>query len=99
MNIYLSDELVAQVKASDMNVSQVCQRALRAELAHPAPDSLDDRLERTERAIGIVGDALKKIPDGASLEELTIVLHGLGTALEIVADPTGKLEDIIMSSR
>lgn len=42
MNVYLPDELVDEVRAAGLNVSNVAQRALRRELArHRAEDWLD----------------------------------------------------------
>ena len=51
VNIYLPDELAADAKAAGLNVSQVAQRALRAELSGRRTTewlaTLDRRPERT----------------------------------------------------
>jgi post-segregation antitoxin (ccd killing protein) len=44
LNVYLPDDLAAQVKAVDLNVSAVLQRALRAELAARSTATWLDRL-------------------------------------------------------
>lgn len=45
VNVYLPDELAAEVKQADLNVSQITQAAVRAELAATAAARWLDRVE------------------------------------------------------
>ena len=66
LNVYVPDDLAAQVRAAELNVSRISQDALRAALASRAVDSwLDSLAERPPLAVSAdaVGDAVAAAKD------------------------------------
>ena len=82
INVYLPDDLAAEVKASGIPVSAVCQQALADAVAQaqtgwsePAGSSATDDLSRnfTKRAYGVLADA-EKAAEAAGKKPTTVEL-------------------------
>jgi post-segregation antitoxin (ccd killing protein) len=75
LNVYLPDDLASEVKAVELNVSAVLQRALRAELASRATatwleglaalPTVDVPDEAVERALDAAREDAARAADGA----------------------------------
>jgi len=92
INVYLPDELAAEVKASGIPVSAVCQQALADAVAadRVGTDARgpvgDDALERsfTKRAYGVLADAEASAEAATSVDLVTALAASGGLALAVL---------------
>ena len=83
INVYLPDELAAEVKAAGVPVSAICQQALADAVAlseSETPPRLGEDLEQsfTKRAWGMVADARSRASGEATTVELVAALVASG---------------------
>ncbi|SDT58241.1 type II toxin-antitoxin system CcdA family antitoxin [Jiangella sp. DSM 45060] len=67
LNVYVPDDLAEEAKASDLNVSQLTQQALRHELARRRAETWLDRVRR-RRYAGVTHDHAMEALDAAREE-------------------------------
>ncbi len=106
INVYLPDDLAAEVKASGIPVSAICQQALADAVAHsqtgsPAPQGLGSDLSRsfTKRAYGVLADA-EKAAEAAGEQPSTVhlmasVVESNGLAVTVLAAADIVPEDVV----
>jgi ATP-dependent Clp protease ATP-binding subunit ClpA len=107
INVYLPDELAAEVKAAGIPVSAVCQQALADAVAQAAtgwtgPDRIDsgDDLSRsfTKRAYGVLADAEKASDQPTTVDLVAALVDSGGLAVVVLEaadlDPQDLLDEL-----
>lgn len=108
INVYLPDELAAEVKASGVPVSAVCQQALadavaQAQTGFTAPAGIAPGEERsrnfTKRAYGVLADAERAAEaEGrtpTSVDLMTALVESGGLALTVLTGADLEAEDVL----
>jgi ATP-dependent Clp protease ATP-binding subunit ClpA len=112
INVYLPDDLAAEVKASGVPVSAVCQQALadavaRARTGDAPPEGAapGDDLSRnfTKRAYGVLADAEKAAQSAGSppttVELMAALVDSGGLAVTVLASADLDPEDVVAELR
>jgi ATP-dependent Clp protease ATP-binding subunit ClpA len=108
INVYLPDDLAAEVKASGVPVSAVCQQALadavaRSQIGQPTPEGISSRddLSRsfTKRAYGVLADAEKAAQQAGekptSVHLVAAVVESNGLAVTVLSAADIDPEDVV----
>jgi ATP-dependent Clp protease ATP-binding subunit ClpC len=112
INVYLPDDLAAEVKASGVPVSAVCQQALadavaRSQSGRPLPEGIStgDTLSRnfTKRAYGVLADAEKSAEQAGekatSVHLVAAVVESNGLAVTVLSAADIDPEDVVAEVR
>jgi ATP-dependent Clp protease ATP-binding subunit ClpA len=108
INVYLPDELAAEVRASGVPVSAVCQQALadavaqaRTGLSAPEPADSSDELSRnfTQRAYGVLTGAEKAAEESGTpattVELMAAIVESGGLAVTVLTAADIDPEDVV----
>jgi ATP-dependent Clp protease ATP-binding subunit ClpA len=108
INVYLPDDLAAEVKASGIPVSAVCQQALadavaRAMTSGPDPTGSagGDALARsfTKRASGVVEEARGASPEPTTVDLMAAIMASGGLAVSVLSAADLDPDDVVAELR
>jgi ATP-dependent Clp protease ATP-binding subunit ClpA len=101
INVYLPDDLAAEVKAAGIPVSAVCQQALADAVAQGGlddrngPGDADLSKSFTKRAYGVVADAEKAAEVPTTVDLVAALLDSGGLALSVLSAADVDPEDLL----